>query len=72
MVFARRAATWLCLTSATLLSTAHANPGGGETYYFTGAITVSDGSKDQGTYAVSAQCPADHPVSCTEIQQPYQ
>lgn len=42
----------------------------GTTYYFTGAIFVPSNGQNP-TAAVPAQCPADHPVSCTNLQQPY-
>lgn len=53
-----------------------------QTYQFTGALAIygSDGSTYQttqnggsggGSTAVPAQCPADHPVSCSAIQEPY-
>ncbi|KAF2860091.1 hypothetical protein K470DRAFT_217771 [Piedraia hortae CBS 480.64] len=40
-----------------------------QTYYFSGAVTVGGGG-GTGSPAVQAQCPADHPISCTNIQQP--
>ena len=53
-----------------------------QNYQFTGALAIyGDGSSvsntqgswegGKGSTAVQAQCPADHPVSCTNIQQPY-
>lgn len=52
-----------------------------QNYQFTGALAIygSNGavqssgssSNENPSGAVQAQCPADHPVSCTNIQQPY-
>jgi hypothetical protein len=51
-------------------------------YNFVGALQIVNGvpsgagytqgsyNSGSGTNAVQAQCPADHPVSCTNIQQP--
>lgn len=39
-----------------------------QVYYFTGAIWLKD---PQGqTYAVPAQCPAQHPIGCGSIGEP--
>ncbi|KAK5130715.1 hypothetical protein LTR08_001745 [Meristemomyces frigidus] len=41
------------------------------TYYFSGAVQVSSSSSGT-TYspAVAAQCPADHPIACTNLNEP--
>lgn len=52
-----------------------------QNYQFTGALAIygdgssvsntqNNGGSGTGSTAVQAQCPSDHPVSCTNIQQP--
>lgn len=36
-----------------------------------GAVQTSGSTQENPSGAVPAQCPGDHPVSCTSIQQPY-
>ncbi|KAK5174206.1 uncharacterized protein LTR77_001286 [Saxophila tyrrhenica] len=36
-----------------------------QVYYFTGAIWLK--GQNHGSYAVPAQCPADHPIGCSDI-----
>lgn len=52
-----------------------------QNYQFTGALAIYEsggavqssgsGGTENPSGAVQAQCPADHPVSCTNIQEPY-
>ncbi|SMR58859.1 unnamed protein product [Zymoseptoria tritici ST99CH_1E4] len=64
---------WLAIT--TLITSVSA-----QDYNFVGALQIVNGvpngagtwqgSSGSGTNAVQAQCPADHPVSCTNLNQP--
>ena len=62
----RRVIVLLCVATNLVTTTIAQST----TYYFSGAVQISS-SSSSGTYspAVAAQCPADHPTSCTNLNE---